>query len=318
MKIETVTLVIVSILLLLFLILFAFVYTEVSKIRSYKSNIYRVMEFSSKFKKSDEPVYDPDYFPGADIPSRFDKNLGIFLANTLLSLSQKTRNLPTGLYPSWQADFYTNKEDPSNPYALSIQSPSEPNVFILSIRGTDDIPDLLQDLEFSLTDFYIGGSTYGKVDAGFYTLYQSYLPRFESYLQQIPRNGTLYITGHSLGSAIAALLAMKAKQSVDNVVFYTFASPKIGNNVFVDFLNKIVPSHWTVLNQADVVPSLPLSLYNNFYQDFEKRVYINVQAGDALSCHFLTSYIAGLDPKNPNARKEVLWNIQPYQQVPSN
>ena len=66
----------------------------------------------------------------------------------------------------------------------------------------------------------------------------------------------IYITGHSLGGALAQIAA--AVLGSDQVAAcYTYGSPRVGNSYF-DLWVK-VPSH-RVLNYADIVPQVPLPI----------------------------------------------------------
>src|SRR5690349_15342834 len=69
---------------------------------------------------------------------------------------------------------------------------------------------------------------------------------------QIP----IYITGHSLGGALAQISA--AVLGSDRIAAcYTFGSPRVGNAVF-DLWVK--PPSYRVINYADIVPQLPLPI----------------------------------------------------------
>lgn len=312
MRIENLTFGAVLILCILFAILLFVVYRAYRVLDTYKTKVYTAMGFGGKHFNY-KPDYKPGYFPSSEIPSTYDNNLAVFLTNTILSTYQKATGMAPYVPEGLKVDFYSTRNDDTNPLAASIRSVSNPNVYILSIRGTDDIIDMLEDLEFSLSDFYINGERYGRADAGFESVYERYLPMFEEYISGIPRDATLYITGHSLGAAIATMLAMKAAKTIPNTCLYVFAPPKVGDNKFVESLEQLVPSYWAVINQPDIVPTLPLSLYSTFYQDYRKRVYVNVQTGNTVTCHFIMSYLAGLDPESEGSFKEFLWNVQPPQ-----
>lgn len=312
MRIEKLTFGLVLILCILFVILLVMAYRAYSLVDTYKKKVYNVMGFSTKHFNF-KPAYKPGYFPPSDIPQNYDNDLATFFANTILSTYQKAHKMNPEIPKDLNFSFFSDYPDGSNPFAASITSNTTPGVYILSIRGTDDIIDLIQDLEFTMSNFYIDGRKYGRADAGFESVYEQYLSKFEGYLSTIPRDATLYITGHSLGAAIATMLAMKASTIIPKTCLYVFAPPKVGDNNFVVSLEKLVPTYWAIINQADLVPTLPLSIYSTFYQDYRKRVYINVQTGNTVSDHFIMSYLAGVDPESEGSYKDFLWNIQPPQ-----
>ena len=64
----------------------------------------------------------------------------------------------------------------------------------------------------------------------------------------------LYITGHSLGGAIANLCAYSATVDLHLLpVVYTFGCPKMGNKAFQKQLNATVPNTFRVVNEHDFV-----------------------------------------------------------------
>lgn len=74
-------------------------------------------------------------------------------------------------------------------------------------------------------------------------------------------NHEIWVTGHSLGGALAVLLTATLCESGKNVSgLYTFAAPRVGDPAFVKELdtNMQSASHWRVVNAGDLVPHLPL------------------------------------------------------------
>ena len=55
-------------------------------------------------------------------------------------------------------------------------------------------------------------------------------------------NAPLYVAGHSMGAAMAHICALDLKFTLgfDDVNVYTYGSPRVGNDIFKDFFNKIV------------------------------------------------------------------------------
>ncbi|KAI2629837.1 alpha/beta-hydrolase [Hypoxylon sp. NC1633] len=82
----------------------------------------------------------------------------------------------------------------------------------------------------------------------------------------------IYLVGHSLGGAVAALAALEIKvvSGWDNLIVTTFGEPRVGNDGFVDYLDSVfhlgdVGEHFEaqtyrrVTHVDDPVPLLPLS-----------------------------------------------------------
>ncbi|KAL4479617.1 hypothetical protein ABPG72_004213 [Tetrahymena utriculariae] len=67
------------------------------------------------------------------------------------------------------------------------------------------------------------------------------------------------ITSHLQGGAIATLVSielLKQLKANGQIIIYTFGAPKIGNQNFVEYLNKLIPNSYRVVNYYDSVPHL--------------------------------------------------------------
>jgi len=74
---------------------------------------------------------------------------------------------------------------------------------------------------------------------------------------------SVYVTGHSLGGALATLAAHDIKSahpSVDMTV-YTFGSPRVGNKAFAYEYNTLVNNHFGLINGQDPVARQPKGRY---------------------------------------------------------
>ena len=69
----------------------------------------------------------------------------------------------------------------------------------------------------------------------------------------------LYITGHSLGAALAVLAApdFAAQTPFKQPVVYTFAGPRAGDPLFALFYNGNIGTSWRVVNTNDEAPKVP-------------------------------------------------------------
>jgi len=75
----------------------------------------------------------------------------------------------------------------------------------------------------------------------------------------------LYVTGHSLGAALATLaIEASEKEKIQIFAGYTFGSPRLGNEAFADALAQVIGRTGTkmfrVVNYGDVVTALPPSI----------------------------------------------------------
>lgn len=121
-------------------------------------------------------------------------------------------------------------------------------VAVLAFRGTEkEAEDIKTDLN---ARFYTRGGV--KVHDGFRQAFAYVEPMLKAKTSTLS-DYKLYITGHSLGGALA--LVASRVLSTDNVAAcYTFGSPKVGNSEFGDDIK--IPIY-RVVNAADLVPRVP-------------------------------------------------------------
>jgi len=133
---------------------------------------------------------------------------------------------------------------------------------VLAFRGTEpkQLKDIWTDLNF--TPFK---KEKRRMHEGFYKAYQDIEKDLVQAVKKI--NLPLYVTGHSLGGALALMAVMYLPDMDWTAACYSFGGPKVGDDDFTDDLFK-VPVYRTV-NASDIVPSLPpfwLILFGIHYQ----------------------------------------------------
>ena len=108
----------------------------------------------------------------------------------------------------------------------------------------------------------------------------------------LPSNAMVTVTGHSLGAALATLLAIDMSA---NTTFptglYTLASPRVGDLTFHNLFNHVVPNAYRIVNRLDVVPQLPPPLFYFHVGDETELVPSNAMKLDVACEHHLTSYL---------------------------
>ena len=121
---------------------------------------------------------------------------------------------------------------------------------VLSFRGTEvsEPSDVLADLKAGKNIEPIGG----KIHVGFKGEINKLWPTIEKALANID---SLYVTGHSLGAAMATIAAGRMQSKV--VALVTFGSPKVGNK---EYVNCLTVTHYRVQNNCDSVTKVPFSL----------------------------------------------------------
>lgn len=126
------------------------------------------------------------------------------------------------------------------------------------------------------------------VHVGFYKQLFSVYAELEEYvLKNIENNPDyeVYITGHSLGAALATLFGyLLSTKTNRKITIVSFASPRVGNKEWKNnFESKENLIHYRVTNNRDIVTALPMWDYHH--------VGINVQLfEDCYKVHYNESY----------------------------
>jgi len=160
---------------------------------------------------------------------------------------------------------------------------ASPSVNIISFTGTFFFGQWLSDLDASqVPPRGIGTAhyTHTLVHSGFYKLYMSIQEKLHEALKKYP-SSTLFITGHSLGGALANLCAYDLASSFKNMIVYTFAAPRLGNLAFASAYDNMISksNSYRIFNTEDVVPDTPPPILGNYIYE---HVGVNVPFTDNL------------------------------------
>jgi triacylglycerol lipase len=136
------------------------------------------------------------------------------------------------------------------------------NAIYVVFRGTKTIAEWVSDATFSQVDYtYVANA--GKTETGFSGIYASIRGAMIQKVASLASGGTtyttLYVTGHSLGAALAVLAApdFAAQTPFKQPVVYTFAGPRAGDPLFASVYDLNIGTTWRVVNTNDEVPKLP-------------------------------------------------------------
>ena len=134
---------------------------------------------------------------------------------------------------------------------------------VVAFKGSSEPKDFLQDAKFEMRPLlWTDGVMIAEVHAGFLEDFQAInvavMGMVRSYLAANPA-GRIFITGHSLGGALAILCAMEfQRQGLPIAGVYTFGQPRVGNHVFGfiydEYLRNVT---FRLVNGNDIVPRVP-------------------------------------------------------------
>jgi predicted lipase len=129
-------------------------------------------------------------------------------------------------------------------------------IAIVSIKGTASLKDAEIDANIERREF--NGT---MVHSGFYNCYKAVR---NDVMQFVRKHEHVLITGHSLGAAIASLLAVAiALDTHVDLSIATFGSPRVGDNAFVNLFNSLIKDSVRVVHEFDIVTRVPKAGFNH-------------------------------------------------------
>lgn len=135
------------------------------------------------------------------------------------------------------------------------QSPDAPEktMAFLVFRGTEptDFRDIKTDVKAKLTDVQVDDMSI-KMHSGYIEAFNLVHQDIKETLSKVPHN-QLFITGHSLGGALA-IVATRLLASDITGACYTFGAPPVGTE---NVSNKLKTPVYEIINETDIVPRLP-------------------------------------------------------------
>ena len=177
------------------------------------------------------------------------------------------------------------------------QNTADNTDIFIAIRGTEGVWEWVQDFKFLPRPFpNVPGA--GLTEDGFTDMYLSFslLPDpSTTFLKDVaallPANANITITGHSLGAALATLLAMDMAVNTKLAVgLYTLASPRVGDLTFHNVFNHVVPNAYRIANRLDVVTKTPPPLLYFHVGDETDLVPPDTMKFDLGCEHHLSTY----------------------------
>ena len=136
-------------------------------------------------------------------------------------------------------------------------------VLVVAFRATDCTRQLIDELLESVitpSQDFLNGKVQAYFKTAFEDLWQYMKPKVKALISKNPSH-QIWVTGHSLGGALASLasawLAYYNIAPRQNIILYTFGSPRVGDYKYAVQHDQLVNNSWRVVNFDDIVPHLP-------------------------------------------------------------
>ena len=195
---------------------------------------------------------------------------------------------------------------------------SSPKANIVAFRGTQTQVEWLQNIQATQQKYVhpATGKNYGFVHAGYLRMMRRQISKLlldtvSSFDPTVP----CYVTGHSLGGAVATLAAMEIALNLPQIrpqlQLYTYASPRVGDREFAQAHSQLIPNSYRVVNLSDSVPLVPpIAIENNFlranYAHIGQKWTFSVQYGDVLLNHVVDTYRTAIEAKEETKAEDTL------------
>lgn len=233
--------------------------------------------------------------------NEIDKTLAVFLAKVCMQTYNQYANdgnfdIPDGynLVEGFKATVLNRTEW----FGFIIRSG---DTIVVAFRGTQSETDWLANANAYQTSYAFAPGR-GKVHHGFMDIYESCREQILHTLLSFSANSNIYITGHSLGAALAVINALDiAANTFFKPVMYNFAGPRVGNPIFAFKYNRLVTNSVRIVNQHDLVPQLPPVIILTplpskllYYQHVKRDYKISFQMNSIKGNHNLDNYLEAL------------------------
>jgi len=187
---------------------------------------------------------------------------------------------------------------------------------LILFRGTQRVEEWLENL-LAFQESYQAPDAkqpYGKTHTGFADAYKRILnPLPPDVAKQLNPAVPCYISGHSLGAALATFaaidIALKVPKLRPKLQLYTYASPRVGDVEFAKAHSQLIPNSYRIVNLADVVPLVPPTKLHGTYLHIGQEWSFLSQNGDALPNHVIDTYAAAINRNLENHAESTYLNI---------
>jgi len=182
---------------------------------------------------------------------RYDAKNALLLAEASQLAYKSLREVKAIVKDKWGFEecIFLDKED-TQAYIIA-----NPEVIILAFRGTQCIQDWLTDADVRLVK-----DVWGQVHNGFSKALDSVWREIEKIVSKYQNNDqSIWITGHSLGAALAVLATARFLQNNKDINgLYTFGQPRVGDAMFARIFDlRFKHRTFRFVNNEDIVTRVP-------------------------------------------------------------
>lgn len=181
------------------------------------------------------------------------------------------------------------------------------------MRGSNNIRNFLTDVDFFWRDSDLTDGC--KLHQGFADcwdeLYVGGAQDAISAALSANSGYRLVVTGHSLGGAIATIAAAYLRRDGFPTDIFSYGMPRVGNDVFANFVTAQEGAEYRVTHLADPIPRLPPMIFGYFHTSPEHWL----STGDSETIEYGTGDIQvceGIANTDCNAGQDVGLDIQAH------
>ncbi|GMS94555.1 hypothetical protein PENTCL1PPCAC_16730, partial [Pristionchus entomophagus] len=180
----------------------------------------------------------------------------------------------------------------------------------ISFRGTSDATQLIAEITDTLfdakVDFQDGGKTSKYFNDAFMDVYNGGIG--DDLVALIAKYPTysIWITGHSLGGALASMAAAHISAnnlaSKDKIVLYTYGQPRTGDKKYANIHDNLVNS-FRVTHSQDIVAHIPPQFMN--YEHHTSEVWYDNDMSEG------SSYVVCTEQEDQKCSDKNVFNTSP-------
>ena len=187
---------------------------------------------------------------------------------------------------------------------------------IIAFRGTQTQIEWWRNLQATQKEYFdpITGTQYGWVHQGYLKVMRDQIAsKLINTVRQLDPTIPCYITGHSLGGAIATMAAMEIALSIpeirEQIQLYTYAAPRIGDRTFAQAHSQLIPNSYRIVNLSDSVPLVPPIRIKNYFTDASyshvgQKWSFAAQFGDVLLNHVVDTYRTAIEAEQETMQED--------------